>query len=88
MHRKLGTRGPEVSPLRLGCMGLNYAYGPGPGRKEAIALIRQAFESGVNFFDTAEAYGPFSNEEIVGEALLPIRDRVALPRSSGSRTAL
>ncbi len=88
MHRKLGTRGPEVSPLGLGCMGLNYAYGPGPGRKEAIALIRQAFESGVNFFDTAEAYGPFSNEEIVGEALLPIRDRVVIATKFGFKNGL
>ena len=63
MHRKLGTRGPEVSALGLGCMGLNYAYGPALGKKEAISLIREAFASGVNFFDTAEAYGPFTNEE-------------------------
>jgi aryl-alcohol dehydrogenase-like predicted oxidoreductase len=83
MHRKLGTRGPAVSALGFGCMGLNYAYGPGPGKKEAISLIREAFESGVNFFDTAEAYGPFTNEEWVGEALAPIRDQVVIATKFG-----
>jgi aryl-alcohol dehydrogenase-like predicted oxidoreductase len=83
MHRKLGTRGPEVSGIGLGCMGLNYAYGPGLGKKEAISLIRGAFESGVNFFDTAEAYGPFTNEELVGEALAPIRDQVVIATKFG-----
>ena len=83
MHRKLGIRGPEVSALGLGCMGLNYAYGPGPGKKEAISLIREAFESGVNFFDTAEAYGPFTNEELVGEALAPIREQVVIATKFG-----
>jgi aryl-alcohol dehydrogenase-like predicted oxidoreductase len=85
MQRKLGTRGPEVSAIGFGCMGLNYGYGPGPGRKEAISLIRQAFESGVNFFDTAEAYGPFTNEELVGEALAPIRDQVIIATKFGFR---
>jgi aryl-alcohol dehydrogenase-like predicted oxidoreductase len=83
MHRKLGTRGPEVSTLGLGCMGLNYGYGPGPGKKEAISLIREAFENGVTFFDTAEAYGPFTNEEWVGEALAPIRDQVVIATKFG-----
>jgi aryl-alcohol dehydrogenase-like predicted oxidoreductase len=83
MQRKLGTRGPEVSALGLGCMGLNYAYGPGPGKQEAISLIRQAFDSGVTFFDTAEAYGPFTNEELVGEALAPIRDQVVIATKFG-----
>jgi aryl-alcohol dehydrogenase-like predicted oxidoreductase len=83
MQRKLGTRGPEVSALGFGCMGLNYAYGPGPGRQEAISLIRSAFESGVTFFDTAEAYGPFTNEELVGEALAPIRDQVVIATKFG-----
>jgi len=83
MQRKLGTRGPEVSALGLGCMGLNYAYGPGPGKQEAISLIRQAFDSGVTFFDTAEAYGPFTNEELVGEALAPIRDQVVVATKFG-----
>ena len=61
MQRKLGTRGPEVPALGFGCMGLNFAYGPALGRQEAISLIRKAFQSGVNFFDTAEAYGPSTN---------------------------
>jgi aryl-alcohol dehydrogenase-like predicted oxidoreductase len=83
MHRKLGTRGPEVSGIGFGCMGLNYGYGPGLGKKEAISLIREAFESGVTFFDTAEAYGPFTNEELVGEALAPIRDQVVIATKFG-----
>ena len=85
MHRKLGTRGPEVSALGLGCMGLNYAYGPGPGKQEAISLIREAFQYGVTFFDTAEAYGPFTNEEWVGEALASIRDQVVIATKFGFR---
>jgi len=65
--RTLGRSGLTVSALGFGCMGLNYAYGPGLGKQEAIALIREAFfASGVTFFDTAEAYGPFTNEELVG----------------------
>jgi aryl-alcohol dehydrogenase-like predicted oxidoreductase len=88
MHRKLGTRGPDVSPLGFGCMGLNYGYGPGLGRKEAISLIRAAFDSGVNFFDTAEAYGPFTNEELVGEALAPIRDQVIIATKFGFKDGL
>jgi aryl-alcohol dehydrogenase-like predicted oxidoreductase len=83
MNRILGTRGPAVSALGLGCMGLNYGYGPGVGKQEAISLIRQAFESGVTFFDTAEAYGPFTNEEWVGEALAPIRDQVVIATKFG-----
>jgi aryl-alcohol dehydrogenase-like predicted oxidoreductase len=88
MHRKLGIRGPEVSSLGLGCMGLNYAYGPALGKKEAISLIRDAFESGVNFFDTAEAYGPFTNEELVGEALAPIRDQVVIATKFGFKDGM
>jgi aryl-alcohol dehydrogenase-like predicted oxidoreductase len=88
MQRKLGTRGPEVSALGFGCMGLNYGYGPGPGKKEAISLIREAFASGVNFFDTAEAYGPFTNEEWVGEALAAIRDQVVIATKFGFRDGL
>ena len=87
-HRKLGTRGPEVSDIGLGCMGLNYAYGPALGKKEAISLIRDAFENGVNFFDTAEAYGPFTNEELVGEALAPIRDQVVIATKFGFKDGL
>ena len=83
MHRKLGKSGLEVSAIGFGCMGLNFAYGPGLGRQEAIALIRDAFASGVTFFDTAEAYGPFTNEELVGEALAPIRDQVVIATKFG-----
>jgi aryl-alcohol dehydrogenase-like predicted oxidoreductase len=88
MHRKLGTRGPEVSDIGLGCMGLNYAYGPALGKKASISLIRDAFENGVNFFDTAEAYGPFTNEELVGEALAPIRDQVVIATKFGFKDGL
>jgi len=83
MHRKLGTRGPEVSGIGLGCMGLSYGYGTALAKKEAIALIREASANGVNFFDTAEAYGPFINEELVGEALAPIRDQVIIATKFG-----
>jgi len=76
--RKLGKSGLEVSALGLGCMGLSFAYPPLPGRQESIKLIRRAFELGVTFFDTAEAYGPFTNEELVGEALEPFRDQVVI----------
>jgi len=88
MRRKLGTHGPEVSDIGLGCMGLNYAYGPALGKKEAISLIRDAYESGVNFFDTAEAYGPFTNEELVGEALAPIRDQVVIATKFGFKDGM
>lgn len=83
MRRKLGIHGPEVSILGFGCMGLNYAYGPGPGKPAAISLLREAFENGVTFFDTAEAYGPFANEEWVGEALAPFRDSVVIATKFG-----
>ena len=73
--RKLGKSGLEVSAIGLGCMGLSYGYGPAVEKDAGIKLIRAAFEQGVTFFDTAEAYGPFSNEELVGEALLPSADR-------------
>jgi aryl-alcohol dehydrogenase-like predicted oxidoreductase len=81
--RKLGTSGLEVSAIGFGCMGLNFAYGPGLEKKEAIALIRAAFAKGVTFFDTAEAYGPFTNEELVGEALGPMRDQVVIATKFG-----
>jgi aryl-alcohol dehydrogenase-like predicted oxidoreductase len=81
--RVLGRSGLEVSAIGYGCMGLSFAYGPALPRAEAIALIRAAFESGVTFFDTAEAYGPFENEEIVGEAVAPFRDRVVLATKFG-----
>jgi aryl-alcohol dehydrogenase-like predicted oxidoreductase len=86
--RKLGKSNLEVSALGLGCMGLNYGYGPGLGKQAAISLMRQAFESGVTFFDTAEAYGPFTNEELVGEALAPIRDQVFIATKFGFKNGL
>jgi aryl-alcohol dehydrogenase-like predicted oxidoreductase len=81
--RKLGNRGLEVSALGLGCMGLSHAYGQPVDRQAGIALIRAAIERGVTFFDTAEAYGPFTNEELVGEALGPFRDQVVIATKFG-----
>jgi aryl-alcohol dehydrogenase-like predicted oxidoreductase len=81
--RTLGNNGLNVSALGFGCMGLNFGYGPGPGKQEAIQLIREAFDAGVTFFDTAETYGPFTNEELVGEALAPIRDKVVIATKFG-----
>ena len=87
MHkRKLGSSNLEVSAIGLGCMGLSYGYGPATGRQDAIKLIRSAAELGVTFFDTAEAYGPFVNEELVGEALAPFRDRVVIATKFGFRS--
>jgi aryl-alcohol dehydrogenase-like predicted oxidoreductase len=83
--RLLGKSGLEVSDLGLGCMGLSFGYGRPTEKAAAITLIRAAFESGVTFFDTAEAYGPFTNEEIVGEALAPMRDRVVIATKFGFR---
>ncbi|RWM20436.1 aldo/keto reductase [Mesorhizobium sp.] len=82
-QRKLGNTGLEVSALGLGCMGLSYGYGPATDRTQAIELIRAAFERGITFFDTAEAYGPFVNEEVVGEALAPVRDKVVIATKFG-----
>ena len=81
--RRLGKNGPEVSALGLGCMGMSYGYGPPKDRKEMIDLLRQAVERGVTLFDTAEAYGPYTNEELVGEALAPVRDRVVIATKFG-----
>jgi aryl-alcohol dehydrogenase-like predicted oxidoreductase len=81
--RKLGTSGLEVSAIGLGCMGLSYGYGPATDRSQAIALIRAAVARGVTFFDTAEAYGPFVNEELLGEALAPFRDQVVIATKFG-----
>src|ERR1700746_575325 len=81
--RKLGKSGLEVSALGLGCMGLSYGYGPAVDKQHGITLIRAAFERGVTFFDTAEAYGPFANEELVGEALEPIREQVVIATKFG-----
>src|SRR3954464_11260838 len=81
--RKLGKSNLEVSALGLGCMGLSYGYGPAVDKQHGISLIRSAFDRGVTFFDTAEAYGPFTNEELVGEALAPVRDRVVIATKFG-----
>jgi aryl-alcohol dehydrogenase-like predicted oxidoreductase len=80
---KLGNSGLEVSALGLGCMGLSFGYGPQTNKEEAIKLIRRAFELGVTFFDSAEAYGPYKNEELLGEALAPIRDKVVIATKFG-----
>jgi aryl-alcohol dehydrogenase-like predicted oxidoreductase len=81
--RKLGNDGLEVSTLGLGCMGLSFGLGPATDRQDAIALLRAAVERGVTLFDTAEVYGPFTNEEVVGEALAPVRDRVVIATKFG-----
>ena len=81
--RKLGNSNLEVSALGLGCMGLSFGYGHAVEKQEGIALIRSAVERGVTFFDTAEVYGPFSNEELVGEALAPFRDKVVIATKFG-----
>src|SRR5438128_3044519 len=81
--RKLGNGNLEVSALGLGCMGMSYGYGPAADKQEMISLIRTAVERGITFFDTAEAYGPFTNEELVGEALPPVRDQVVIATKFG-----
>jgi aryl-alcohol dehydrogenase-like predicted oxidoreductase len=81
--RKLGNSGLEVSALGLGCMGMSYGYGPAGDKQEMIGLLRKAVERGVTFFDTAEVYGPFKNEELVGEALAPLRDQVVIATKFG-----
>jgi aryl-alcohol dehydrogenase-like predicted oxidoreductase len=82
-NRKLGTSNLEVSALGLGCMGLSYGYGPAVDRQQGVTLIRAAVDRGVTFFDTAEVYGPFTNEELVGEALAPVRDQVVIATKFG-----
>jgi aryl-alcohol dehydrogenase-like predicted oxidoreductase len=81
--RTLGTSGLEVSTIGLGCMGLSHGFGPATDRAHAVALIRAAADRGVTFFDTAQVYGPFTNEEVVGEALAPYRDRVVIATKFG-----
>ena len=81
--RKLGKSNLEVSAIGLGCMGMSFGYGPAADKKEMISLIRSAVERGVTFFDTAEVYGPFTNEELVGEALAPLRDQVVIATKFG-----
>ncbi len=82
-QRELGKSGLEVSAIGFGCMGLNFAYGQAMEKADAIAILRKAHELGVTFFDTAEAYGPYTNEEIVGEALRPVRDKVVIATKFG-----
>lgn len=81
--RRLGKSDLEVSAIGLGCMGLSFGYGPAVEKQDGIALLRAAFERGVTFFDTAEAYGPFANEELLGEALAPFRDQVVIATKFG-----
>ena len=91
LTRKLGNSGLQVSALGLGCMGLSFGYGPATDKQDAIKLIRAAYDKGVNFFDTAQAYGPFTNEELLGEALEPFRDEVVIATKFGfkeGKTAL
>ena len=86
--RTLGKSGLEVSALGLGCMGMSFSYGPPKDKQEMIALLRTAVERGVTFFDTAEVYGPFTNEELVGEALAPLRDQVTIATKFGFDTSV
>jgi len=81
--RKLGTSGLEVSAIGLGCMGMSYAYGEIPDKNKMISLIHSAVEHGITLFDTAEMYGPFTNEELLGEALAPFRDKVVIATKFG-----
>ena len=85
--RTLGKSNLEVSALGFGCMGLSYGYGPALDRPRAVALLREAHDSGVTFFDTAEAYGPFENEDLLGEALAPVRDTVVIATKFGFKDA-
>jgi aryl-alcohol dehydrogenase-like predicted oxidoreductase len=85
--RTLGTNGLEVSAIGFGCMGISSGYGPPTSREEGIAIIRAAVDGGVTFFDTAEAYGPYANEELVGEALAPVRDEVVIATKFGCKPA-
>src|SRR6187431_3124409 len=81
--RTLGNSGLEVSAIGLGCMGMSFGLGPAKDKQEMISLIRSAVEKGVTFFDTAEVYGPFTNEELVGEALAPMREQVVIATKFG-----
>src|SRR6202790_406767 len=83
--RRLGKSNLEVSAIGLGCMGMSFGYGPAHDKQEMISLIRAAVELGVTFFDTAQAYGPFTNEELVGEALAPLRRQVVIATKFGVR---
>ncbi|NTW56107.1 MAG: aldo/keto reductase [Chlorobiaceae bacterium] len=85
LKRILGKSGLEVSAIGLGCMGMSFSYGPPPDRKEMIELLHAAIEMGITFFDTAEVYGPFTNEKLLGEALSPFRDRIVIATKFGFR---
>ncbi|MET0638037.1 MAG: aldo/keto reductase [Chitinophagaceae bacterium] len=85
--RKLGKSNLEVSSLGLGCMGMSFAYGPAHDKKEMITLIRAAVDKGLTFFDTAEVYGPYANEELVGEAIAPVRDKVVIATKFGFKAS-
>src|SRR5512136_1808649 len=87
-RRRLGNSNLEVSAVGLGCMGMSFSYAPFPDKKEMISLIQSAVERGVTFFDTAEVYGPFINEELVGEALAPLRDQVVIATKFGFDTSV
>src|ERR1044072_6806139 len=82
-QRKLGKNGLEVSAIGLGCMGMSFGYGPPKDKREMISLLHAAVERGITLFDTAEAYGPFTNEELVGEGLAPFRDEVVIATKFG-----
>lgn len=88
LKRQLGKSALQVSSMGLGCMGLSFAYGPALEKKAAITLLRDAFDKGVNFFDSAEAYGPYTNEQLLGEALAPIRDQVIIATKFGFKNAV
>jgi aryl-alcohol dehydrogenase-like predicted oxidoreductase len=81
--RKLGNDGLEVSAIGLGCMGMNFSYAPFPDKQEMISLLRAAVDRSITFFDTAEVYGPFTNEDLVGEALAPVREQVVIATKFG-----
>src|SRR5882672_3324610 len=83
LKRRLGRSNLEVSAIGLGCMGMSFGYGPAADKKEMISLLRTAVDRGVTFFDTAEVYGPFTNEELLGEALSPFRARVVIATKFG-----
>src|SRR5438046_9263375 len=85
--RKLGKSNLEVSAIGLGCMGMSFGYGPAKDKNEMMSLIRAAVERGITFFDTAEVYGPFTNEELVGEALAPFREQVVIAAKLGFKPA-
>jgi aryl-alcohol dehydrogenase-like predicted oxidoreductase len=86
--RKLGKSNLEVSTIGLGCMGMSFGYGPPADKQEMISLIRKAVELGITFFDTAEVYGPFTNEELVGEALAPLRSEVVIATKFGFKAGV